>query len=306
MKQFTRALRIALRHPATVAGCWITSLLVAVLWATNLVAVWPIVDAVMLDHSVPEWLAADAADLETQLAALRDERIRLEADLEEAPADEAPALEQRIADARLRTRYAEEKLGGIRWVQPIAERWLPDTPFETLGYVCAFVLAGTLVKNLFRIMNLVLVARIGQLVTLDLRRAFFGRILRLDLQAFSDRGRGDLMNRCTSDIQHVGVGVFVLFGQALREPLKMLACRGDERDRERGEHERPRVREDDHPLLPPLDGVPLAGTPSEEPPEEPPEAGASPGAGALPDAGAPVDPAPSFVAAVLRSCNRLK
>ena len=43
---------------------------------------------------------------------------------------------------------------------------------------------------------------------------------------FTEQGRGDLMNRCTSDLGSVGQGVQRVFGQALLEPLKMIVCLG--------------------------------------------------------------------------------
>lgn len=224
MKPFARALRIALRYPLTVVFCWATSLLVAVFWAANLAAVWPVVDAVMHGHSIPQWLQVD---VDTQLAELEridHERWAEAQAMAHASPESVAGHVHAIANLRDQEAYVHERLESVRWVQPIAERWLPDTPFETLGCVCAFILVGTLIKNLFRVANLVLEARLANLVTYDLRKEYFRHLLRLDLAEFSERGRGDLMNRCTSDLNAIGVGVQVVYGQAVREPLKMIAC----------------------------------------------------------------------------------
>ena len=53
---------------------------------------------------------------------------------------------------------------------------------------------------------------------------FYRQVLRLDMANFTEAGRGDLMNRCTSDLNSVGQGVQRLFGQALLEPLKVIVC----------------------------------------------------------------------------------
>jgi subfamily B ATP-binding cassette protein MsbA len=112
----------------------------------------------------------------------------------------------------------------FRYVAPYAHRWLPTTPFTTLVLVCFVVLVGTLTKSLFRIWNNIQVARLGNVVGFDLRKDFYRQVLRLDMANFTETGRGDLMNRCTSDLNSVGLGVQRLFGQALLEPLKMIAC----------------------------------------------------------------------------------
>jgi ATP-binding cassette subfamily B protein/subfamily B ATP-binding cassette protein MsbA len=224
MNDFTRALGLAFRYPWNVAACWGTSLLVAVLWAANFAAVWPVVDAVMQGKSVPQWLTAEVTGEQARLATIAAERLDLENRLAAAPPDEAAKLENKLTDNERRAGYSQTKIDSTQWALGVAERWLPATPFATLGAICAFLLVGTTVKSVFRVLNLVLVSRLGNLVSHDLRRQFYAKILRLDLVDFSDRGRGDLMTRCTTDLQQVGGGVQLLFGQAIREPLKMIVC----------------------------------------------------------------------------------
>jgi ABC-type multidrug transport system fused ATPase/permease subunit len=78
------------------------------------------------------------------------------------------------------------------------------------------------VKNVVRVWNSVVVARLGNLIGYDLRMDFYRQVLRLDMANFTESGRGDLMNRCTSDLNSIGQGVQRLFGQALLEPLKVV------------------------------------------------------------------------------------
>ncbi|MEO0529334.1 MAG: ABC transporter ATP-binding protein [Planctomycetota bacterium] len=224
MTQFRRALRMAARYPATVATVWVTSALVAIFWATNLAAIWPVVDAVMHGDSIPSWLAREVESGQQTIALLQQEQAQLADQLASADPEAAVTINADIERLAKREEDTAAKNARTEWLLPIAQRWCPDTPFETLGCVCGFVLVGTMVKNLFRIISLVAVARLGNLVCYDLRRDYFRHLLRLDLCDFNDRGRGDLMNRCTSDIANVGVGVQTLFGQTIREPLKMAAC----------------------------------------------------------------------------------
>ncbi len=101
---------------------------------------------------------------------------------------------------------------------------MPSTPFRTLLAVCLFVVVGTCIKNIFRVWNGIVVARLGNIVGYDLRMEFYRQVLRLDIANFTESGRGDLMNRCTSDLNSINQGVQRLFGQALLEPLKTLVC----------------------------------------------------------------------------------
>lgn len=224
MKQFRRAYARTARYPGTVVACFATSLVVAVLWAASFAALWPVVDAIMKGDSIPQWLARDVADGEAELARMREERLAIARRFTHASPERTPRLAQLLTDVRHREQKLAEKTDRVRSLVPYAERWLPDTPFETLVYVCGLMLVGTLLKNLFRVLNLVVVARLGNLVALDLRRDYFRQLLRLDLGEFNQQGRGDLMNRATTDAANVGVGVQSLFGPALREPLKMIGC----------------------------------------------------------------------------------
>ena len=90
--------------------------------------------------------------------------------------------------------------------------------------VCLFVVVCTLVKGVFRIWNGIAVSRLGSLIGYDLRMEFYRQVLRLDMANFTESGRGDLMNRCTTDLNSISQGVQRLFGQALLEPLKVAVC----------------------------------------------------------------------------------
>ena len=224
MNHFRRAYVRTARYPATLVACFATALMVAVLWAGSFTALWPVVDAVMKGDSIPGWLSKEVVAGEARLDELRADRRVVASRFTHAGPDKTDNLAQDLADLRHDEAMLAEKLGWVRWFAGIAERWLPATAFETLLCVCGFMLGATLLKNLFRIINLVMVARLGNLVAYDLRRDYFRQLLRLDLNEFSQHGRGDLMNRATTDASNVSVGVQSLFGPAVREPLKMIAC----------------------------------------------------------------------------------
>jgi ATP-binding cassette, subfamily B, bacterial MsbA len=68
MNNFSRALRNAMSHRVNVAGCVLTSLVIAVMWGGNLTAVFWVVDVVMNDQSIPEWVEQKIAKCDREVA----------------------------------------------------------------------------------------------------------------------------------------------------------------------------------------------------------------------------------------------
>ena len=281
MHNFTRAVKIAFTHRVNVAACVFTSAIIAILWGGNLTAVFPVVEVIMNDHALPDWIDLkvkeadrEVADSERWLARLQKlkstnpgeikdrisaeierrktdlevhkkkaegvwddvqiaEKTRIENDIERiealahVPAQNIEAkLEQEIGDTQYHIRVYTERADRFRWIAPAAHRWMPTTPFGTLLVVCLFVVVCTLVKGFFRIWNTIAVTRLGNQIGYDLRMQFYRKVLRLDMANFTEAGRGDLMNRCTTDLNSISQGVQRLFGQALLEPLQIVVCCG--------------------------------------------------------------------------------
>ncbi len=224
MNNYARVLRIALAHRWNVIAAVLCSVVVAFFWAFNLAAVWPVVDVIMQNRSLHEWVADEATQAEASLAAARTAIEQVNEQLVDAPLAEQAGLHRRLAMAQHDAATFASKSKWIAKARPWVERWLPSTPFHTLLLVCGLVMVCTLLKNALRIVSLVLVGRLGAQVSRELRDKFYAHMLRLDMAEFSERGRGDLMNRCTNDLGAVGAGVQTLFGQAVLEPLKMITC----------------------------------------------------------------------------------
>ncbi|MFO0791345.1 MAG: ABC transporter ATP-binding protein [Pirellulales bacterium] len=279
MPSFKRALKSAFAHRMNVVVIVFTSAVIAVLWGGNLTVVYPIVEVIMNDHSLPEWIdqkievanreikdsqhwlaQIDKLDgqsekdfqtlIKAEIAARRAEqeellkkfgvsgddlqvaeKIRLANTIKQLeriaalPADRVPGkLAQERRDAERSLRVYSTALERYEWLAPAAHQYLPTTPFKTLLVVFALAIVGTIVKNLVRFWNGMAVARLGNLVGYDLRVDFYRQVLRFDMSNFTEAGRGDLMNRCTTDLNAINQGVQRIFGQALLEPLKLVAC----------------------------------------------------------------------------------
>ncbi len=231
MGNFVRVLRLSLRYRWTVAASAVSALVVALFWGANITAVYPFVEVVFRGQSLQQWAErsiensrqviaqceAEIASLETQLASHADSP-----DAEDAGVDRRLRLAIQQSTAR---RQAEElALARTLWLQPFIEQYVPHDPFRTLLLITLALIVGTLVKDVFLIANSILTERLAQLATLDLRKSFYRRTLRMDLAVFGNEGTSDLMSRFTYDMEAVANGVSVLFGKLVREPLKMIAC----------------------------------------------------------------------------------
>ena len=128
----------------------------------------------------------------------------------------AVRLEARI-DGQERDLSAEQKaLRNFEFAKPYIDAYLPASPFQTLALITGLLLLGTIVKGVFLIANNVLVARLAQLATFDLRKLFYRRTLQMDLATFSEDGTADLMSRFTNDMNIVAAGLESLFGRLVR------------------------------------------------------------------------------------------
>ncbi len=155
---------------------------------------------------------------QNEIAKLQDWfRIASDRDLRET-------LKGQLAEARIRVDAEADELARVRWVQPYIHAYAPNDAFQTLVYVFAFLLGITLLKDVFVIGSAISVARLAQLTSLQLRKDLYDHILATDLASISQQSRGDMMSRMTGDVGAVSRGVSTLFGRALREPLKMVAC----------------------------------------------------------------------------------
>ena len=224
MSNFSRAIRLALRHRLTVAASVLCSLVVAVLWAANIATVLPIIDGVMQNKSVPQLLDETIGIADSQIAKCNRDIETLNKQLAAAGSKTESSLRGQLKGLEYLRNEAAAKRDFWQWFRPATHRWLPKTPFKTLVAVCIALFIGTFLKSLFRIAGTFFMARLGQLTDFELRKEFYRRTLQLDLATFQQTTLGDLMNRFTGEIASVAAGTQSIFGMAIREPLKMIAC----------------------------------------------------------------------------------
>ena len=216
MSNFLRVVRYSLRYRFTFVGAVVCALAVGVLWGGNIGAVFPFVEVVFRGQSLQEWVDTEIVKAEDNLGEI-DEQLSA---LNHHPAHDPSKL--RSLESRREAEAAA--LAGLQRAQPYIHRYLPQQPFATLLIVVAALFVGTLVKDLFLASSTVLTERMAQAGTTQLRKRLFHQTLRIDLQRFHGGDSGQLMSRLTYDLEQITIGLRMLFGRTLREPLKMIAC----------------------------------------------------------------------------------
>jgi ATP-binding cassette subfamily B protein/subfamily B ATP-binding cassette protein MsbA len=224
MGNFGRVLRLTLRYRFTFITSIVCALGVAILWGGNIGAIFPFLQVALQGHSLQQSMEAEIQKAQHTTTELRDSLRQLEQKLAQAPAEEQPALRTQISLKESRVEAEERAYRWRRFFQPYVQRFLPSDPFLTLTLIVAGTLVGTVLKDLFLIINSILVARLAELTTMDLRKLFYRRTLRMDLATFNNEGTSELMSRFTHDMYNVSSGLVALFGKLVREPLKAIVC----------------------------------------------------------------------------------
>ena len=225
---FGRVVRMAIRYKYTFAATIISALAVAVLWGANIGAVYPVIEVVFKNKSLQQWVDEKIEENRSAAVAKTAELEALQRQLADAKnagdAKNAAKIERNVRAAESDRKNVNKNQTRYEQAKPYAEKYLPATPFGTLVWVTVLLFIGTVLKDLFIVANNMLVARLSQLATFDLRKLFYRRTLRMDLAQFGEEGTADLMSRFTNDMNQVARGLDSLFGKLIREPLKMLAC----------------------------------------------------------------------------------
>ncbi len=223
MTQFFRALKLALAYRFTVFVCFISALLVGILWGANIGTVYPFVEVAFKGQTLQQWVQNEIDESNELIAGFETQIPQLQAELKDHP-ERKRELAAAIGMAEHRLESEREHLARSQFIQPFIEKYLPHDAFQTIVLLSMMLLAGTLLKCVFVGANNYTVHKLANLVTFDLRKILYRKTLRMDMTTFDTDGSGELMSRFTYDMESVFNGTKALFGKAVREPLKMLAC----------------------------------------------------------------------------------
>lgn len=224
MANFVRVLRLVARQKLTLAAIVGSSLIVAVLWSANLGVVYPMVELVFQNKTIVKGLEdrIEEAEVRVKKAAAK---VKAFEDEHKNPVKRSiKKVEGSLASATAELSDAQYSLSWLRWSKERAQVWLPTTAMGTVIAIVIYMIAGTAIKEVFLVANLMLVDRISQLTSFNLRRIFYRKALRMDMATFGEEGTSHLISRFTHDIDQISTGVMALLGKCIREPLRAAAC----------------------------------------------------------------------------------
>jgi ATP-binding cassette, subfamily B, bacterial MsbA len=225
MNNFFRTLRLIFRYKWTLAASTVTAILVAILWGANIGGAYPVIEIVTNNQSLQTWVDNGIATAKGEIKKLEEGKQKIEAEIAAGAADR-DALERELSRKNSALKVQNKLLASREWWKPYIDNYLPNDPYKTLVVIMMIISAGYILKNIFLVCDSILVDRLAQLATLDLRKNFYRRTLRMDLSSFGEARTSELMSRFTYDIDSVGHGIQAVLGRAVREPLKMIVCLG--------------------------------------------------------------------------------
>ncbi|MCC5916180.1 MAG: ABC transporter ATP-binding protein [Cryomorphaceae bacterium] len=108
----------------------------------------------------------------------------------------------------------------------IQERVSETSQGGALFLVVVFVIVAFVFKNFFRYLAMYVIAPLRNGITRDLRNDLHKKVLALPLGYFSDRKKGDIISRLTSDLKEIEWAAMMTIELLFREPIMILASLG--------------------------------------------------------------------------------
>jgi subfamily B ATP-binding cassette protein MsbA len=95
--------------------------------------------------------------------------------------------------------------------------------YDTLKFVCLVIMSSVFLGNLFRYLSERTMENLRIHTLLNLRRAVFNNVMRLDLGYFNNERKGDIISKIASDVQVVQYSVTGTLQVFFKEPLTLIA-----------------------------------------------------------------------------------
>ncbi len=97
---------------------------------------------------------------------------------------------------------------------------------QALVFLCVIVVVLFFVKNLCRYLAMYFLSYLRNGVVRDLRQKLFKKVLRLPVSFFSEKRKGDVISRMTSDVQEVEWSIMNTLEVIFREPVLIILYLG--------------------------------------------------------------------------------
>lgn len=261
---FWRACRYLGPHRRIVAISVFCALIVGVVFTSGLGTMLPIMQVLINEDTVPDWVNRKVAEgrLEVRLAddlaqvrlartptqgpaarhQLRQGQILLLSEEAEAPAKRLLALlaspqqtrvEVEVIDPTAR-REAPRQVVPLE-LPPLEAHWalvqrvgglVPTDPIRAIGAVLVFLIFLSIVGNVVRFVQEYLSEMAAILAVRDIRRHLYDHTLHLHLSFFGQKGTSDVASRLMQDAQGLQEGMKSLIGASIQEAIKAAMALG--------------------------------------------------------------------------------
>lgn len=234
MRELTRLIPFIWPHRRKFLLSCVFGVIVALMWGGNLTVVYPIMQVLLKEKTLQVYVADEIAITRAKQTAERTEISRLQKELDALRAAGEPEESRRYTDVLLGLSRHQDELDSatksewwLLWVHPVVHsRWFPSTEYRTFLFIILLVTLSTFTKGFFQYWQDVLVGDCSEAAMADIRKRLFRKMLQLDYQTFAKEGSAKLLSKFTHDTEMLSMGMSVVGGRFVREPLKCVACAG--------------------------------------------------------------------------------
>ncbi len=199
--------------------------MVALLWGSNIGGAFPVLAVIAQNKSLQQWIDGEIESSQTNIQKLETESKELQAQLAGVPPANIDDLQSQLRTNGHSLEAEQKHLGRFQRLKPYVDAYLPHDPYKTVVLVLMIISIGYILKNFFLVLDSILVDRLSNLATLDLRKKFYRRTLRMDMTSFGKARVSELMARFTGDVDAINGGIQTVIGRAVREPLSCASTR---------------------------------------------------------------------------------
>lgn len=94
---------------------------------------------------------------------------------------------------------------------------------DALIFICLFLLGTFFFRNMFRFLAMFFLAKVRVHAVRDIRDELYHKILILPLSYYTQRKKGDIMSRITTDVQEIDVSIMQYLEIIFRDPITIIA-----------------------------------------------------------------------------------
>ncbi|MCU0712538.1 MAG: ABC transporter ATP-binding protein/permease [Pirellula sp.] len=219
MRNFGKAIREAAPLAPLILLATICSFGIAVLWGSNIGALYPVIEITLRNESIQSWLDKKHAETRADLDRLT---IQIQEVENKVPKDKATELE--LIELRQLREERERTLAWTAWQRDWANRLLPNDAFQTICVIMGVLVVTTLVKHVLMLTSDMILGYVSSTLVKRLRQRVFQKSLAMDRDAYQSVGTSGLVSSITVAADNLTTGLMSLFGAAIREPLRIIAC----------------------------------------------------------------------------------